>query len=84
MWWVVEAMAALRSPVHERSRKAFNRVPGAGMNMLRLALCGHKTSTTGAKMRGSMVLLCVLVFCRLALLRAGKSRRLRVSLYVAS
>ena len=36
------------------------RVPagGGGMNMLRLALCGHKTSTTGAKMRGSIVMLC--------------------------
>lgn len=32
---------------------------GGGMNMQRLALiCGHKTSTTGAKMRGSIVMLC--------------------------
>ena len=36
------------------------RVPagGGGMDMLRLAMCGHKTRTTGAKMRGSMVMLC--------------------------
>ena len=37
------------------------RVPagGGGMNMLRLAvLCNHKTSTTGALMRGRMVMLC--------------------------
>ena len=39
-------------------KTALNRIAGPGMNMLRLALCGHKTSTTGAKMRGSMVLLC--------------------------
>jgi hypothetical protein len=40
-------------------KTAVNRVPGSGMNMLRLALlCNHKTSTTGALMRGSMVMLC--------------------------
>lgn len=31
---------------------------GGGMNLLRLAMCGHKTSTTGSLMRGRMVMLC--------------------------
>ena len=45
---------------HSSSRDltATVRAGGGGMNMLRLALCGHKTSTTGAKMRGSIVMLC--------------------------
>lgn len=36
-----------------------NRSPGGGgMVILRLAMCGHRSSTTGAKMRGNLVLLC--------------------------
>jgi hypothetical protein len=28
------------------------------MVILRLAMCGHRSSTTGAKMRGTIVMLC--------------------------
>lgn len=41
-----------------RDTTADQKSPGPGMNILRLALCGHKTNTTGAKMRGRMVMLC--------------------------
>lgn len=31
---------------------------GGGMVILRLAMCGHRSSTAGAKMRGTIVMLC--------------------------
>lgn len=44
------------SPV--RDTTANQHPGGGGMPIMRLALCGHKTNTTGAKMRGRLVLLC--------------------------
>lgn len=41
-----------------RDTTAKQPAQGGGMHMLRLAMCGHKTPTTGAKLRGNLVLLC--------------------------
>ena len=41
-----------------RDTSAKQPAQGGGMVILRLAMCGHKTNTTGAKMRGRLVLLC--------------------------
>jgi hypothetical protein len=39
-------------------KTATNRVQGPGLSMQRLAMCGHKSSGTGGKMRGRLVMLC--------------------------
>lgn len=41
-----------------RDTTAKQPAQGGGMVILRLAMCGHRSSTTGAKMRGTIVMLC--------------------------